>query len=258
MNISVCPYYFTTQPQRMTDFLRAIGLSPVRTSGEEYTVLRGKAGSVAVHGASGADFGHPGEAHLVLLVDDAQTYAQEMCARGVEIEVWDEAWGKQAGIIDPSGGGIWINEWCHDLYGYTDQENESPSNESSSVEVMMVRYSVDFSADRKFFEQLGFHSAPGADSWWEQMSASDSSGWIGLHHGDAGQLVVREEAANPVGGAVPLVHLSFQTTQPLAEVARRLTQAGYPAQVVTDTAATKVHVHDPDGHHVEIHPAEER
>ena len=49
------------------------------------------------------------------------------------------------------------------------------------------------------------------------------------------------------------VRLGFETSQDLAELASRLRAAGHRAEVV-DGAVRSVHVTDPDGQHLEIHP----
>ena len=289
--IVVCPYRFTSQAARVTDFYKLSGLEEVRRSGSGYTVLRGAAGYLAIHPTASARVGKATETHLSFMVPSVEKYLAQLPENVVNLVWWDEAWGQAAGIVDPAGGGIWINEWEHDLYGYEDRlaEGAAPAQEYSdngegaeavnketagshsageaglpkaggrsgepvAVEVVMVRYSYDFDADRNFFAKLAFQSAAGACPEWEQMSASKQSGWIGLHYPNAGQQTVRKEDNNPVGDFVPLVSLSLQTTEDLQQLAHRLSEHGYPAQVVTDAAATKVHVTDPDGAALEIHP----
>lgn len=289
--ISVCPYRFTSQAARVADFYKLIGLVEVRRSGSGYTVLRGAGGYLAIHPTASARVGKATETHLSFMVPSVEKYLGQLPDNEMNVVWWDEAWGQAAGIVDPAGGGIWINEWVHDLYGYEDRlavgaqpgveyrengadldaasketANLNPAGETAKpelggasgeplgVEVVMVRCSYDFDADRAFFAKLGFQSAAGACPEWEQMSASDTSGWIGLHYPNAGQETVRKDDNNPVGDFVPLVSLSLQTTEDLQQLADRLSEHGYPARVVTDAAATKVHVTDPDGTALEIHP----
>ncbi|MDO5721894.1 MAG: hypothetical protein Q4P06_05050 [Actinomycetaceae bacterium] len=251
METTVCPYHFTHAPAAMAKFLQVVGLVPVRTSGLEYTLLRGYAGYVAVHGTDQAAIGSGNETHLCLATPSVDEYIKHHEDTDLELIRWDESWGVCAAAIDPNGSGVWINEVDHDLYGYQDvEENNEPT-----AEVVMVRYSKDFDADREFFALLGFQPAPGACPEWEQLSASEQSGWIGLHYPDQGQPSYRQEPRFHAVGKVPLVHLSFQTREELQQVAQRLTENGYPAQIVTDAVATKIHVTDPDGNRVEIHPS---
>ncbi len=50
-----------------------------------------------------------------------------------------------------------------------------------------------------------------------------------------------------------LVSLGFQATEPLTELAERLTAAGYPAEICSGDNP-KVVVTDPDGQRLEVHP----
>lgn len=247
MEISVCPYLFTDNVAQMSQFLTAVGLVPIRTSGPGYVLLRGRAGFVALHSLSGAGTTNKAEAHLCLMVPSLET-SQVQSHPG--IVKWDESWGLCAAAVAPDGSAVWINEADHDLYGY---EDVSVSNEPHA-EVVMVRYSHDFSSDREFFSGLGFHPAPGASAQWEQLSVDENSGWVAFHHPDQDQPSYREEPRFPVTGKIPLVHLSFQTRKDLAQVVDELVAAGFPARIVTDEFATKVHATDPNGNEVQIHP----
>ena len=53
------------------------------------------------------------------------------------------------------------------------------------------------------------------------------------------------------------VRLGFSTTEDLTALADRLTAAGYEARVVEGEGIRAVHVIDPDGVELEIHPHQE-
>ncbi|MBV7362827.1 hypothetical protein KRX54_00020 [Actinomycetaceae bacterium TAE3-ERU4] len=234
----------------MIKFFETLGMVPAVTAGEGYAILKAKSGYLAVHNTLSSNFGLSGEAHLVLMVNRLEEFLKESESKCIDLQVWDEAWGRQAGIIDPSGGGIWINELEHDSYGYVFSES---SQEPEDIEVVSVRYSRNFAEDRKFFETLGFVSAPGASSFWEQMSASVNSGWIGLHQIYGDKAPVRVEPGNPVGGSVPLVSLSFQTCIPGENFLKKLRSAGYPAFILRDEIGERVCTTTPDGIKLEVH-----
>lgn len=254
MNFFVSPYVFSSNPAKLIEFYQIIGLQPVITSGDaqqpHYAFMKASSGFLAVHGTP-ANFGHTGEAHLVFAVENYDGLKLELANRGIVVEEWDEAWGKQAGVLDPDGAGIWINTISHDLYGY--QAHDAKAN-THQIEVIMLKHSHDFAKDREFFANFGFTSLPGADEWWEQLRRDETSGSIGLHHPESDDQPYRDEPNNPLGGRVPIVSISLQTSEDLEQLAQRLTTAGYPAKVVTDAAATKVHVTDPEGNHLEINP----
>lgn len=65
------------------------------------------------------------------------------------------------------------------------------------------------------------------------------------------------ERARDVGselGPSLLVRLGLETSEDLTALAERLTAAGYEARVVEEHGLRAVHLTDPDGEHLEIHP----
>lgn len=244
----VNPYRFSADPIAMLTFLEALGLVPVVSSASGYTLLQAQSGYVAVHPPDDSPTGPiAGETHLVLLTDDATAAADHLRAAGLPTTTWDESYGRHAGVVDPRGDGILINEEQSDLYGYTGHPAASPG----PVGVTAVRYSHDFAADLPFYAALGFQVATDGGEWWQGLRAGPESGVIGLHFTEDALPV---SAGGSEIGPNPLVNLGFETDEPLAALAARLTAAGHPAEVVTDAAATKVHVTDPDGCLIEIHP----
>ena len=78
------------------------------------------------------------------------------------------------------------------------------------------------------------------------------AGVIGLHRAED-PVVVVDAPDNPVGGN-RVVGLGFETTHDLESVAARPVAAGYDARVVDEHGLRAIHVTDPDGQHLEIHP----
>ena len=73
-----------------------------------------------------------------------------------------------------------------------------------------------------------------------------------MHYADASEPIFRAGEEDP-RDRVPLARLGFVTGEELPELAQRLTDAGYPAKVVSEGDLIKAHVTDPDGIEIEIH-----
>ncbi len=246
---TLTPYRFTDDVPRMVAFLEAVGLHrSVTTESLGFAVMAAEhGGAVGVHQAGSANTGAPsGETQLVFSVYSAEDAARTLRRAGLDAITWDESYGRHAGVLDPTGGGIWINEE-QDRYGY--QSHPVPPGGGAAVSA--VRYSSDMGADTAFFATFGLGVDGQADAWWTPLTG-DAVGVLGLHKPSGNQSVRRETPSAPLP-TVSLVSLGFETARDLAELATALTDAGFPAEVVTDAAATKVHVTDPDGCHVEIH-----
>lgn len=239
---SVQCYRFSADPAAMIAFLEALGLvRSVSTEGDGYALMRAAGGSVGVHAASGSSTGAvPGQTQLCLEVASVDDVA------GIEgVQVWDESYGRQAGVTDSFGGGIWIDERQSDLYGYTDHDDPP----RAGLFVTAVRYSPAFAPDVELFARFGLAAGQG-DEWWQPLTAADGS-VVGLHK-PSGQPITAPASENPVGDN-SVCDLGFETTEPLEGVRDRLVAAGYDASLHTDEVGTAVHVTDPDGCHVEVH-----
>lgn len=245
----VCPYRFSADPPAMIAFLELLGLRlAVSTADRSFGILSGRGGRVAVHSAASSAVAVPaGRTSLSLEVADAASTYDGLLGAGLDAVVWDEAYGKQVGVRDPHGQGIWVNERMRDLYGYLAHEESAPS----PVEVAAVYYTADFDAAAAFFGSLGLRGT--ADlAGWRPLRGGEGSGVIGLHDG-VPQPGPRS-AADPVSPSA-LVELSFWTTEPLAELTARLRAAGHPVRVDDDCAAPHHTVTDPDGRELEVHQA---
>jgi hypothetical protein len=57
------------------------------------------------------------------------------------------------------------------------------------------------------------------------------------------------------GGRAAAVQLTFETAEPLTDLAARLSGAGFPAEIVTENFGSLVVVTDPDGQPVQVYAA---
>ena len=243
------PLRYSADPAAMIRFLTDLGMARVVTAGADNfaTLVAGGGGRVMVHSAQGADATvTAGETVLCFATEDADEAAAHLDGKGVAVDVWDESYGRQAMAAMPSGGAVWINEEMADLYGY---EGHAAAPDPDLV-VAAILPTEDFDADRAFFQQFGLTSDPGADEWWEGMRSE--GGIVGLHRPEEGWAPLT--TSDDPRYRFPRIHLGFETSAPLGEVRDRLVAAGHPAEVVSAPEATKVHVTDPDGQVMEIHP----
>lgn len=262
----LCPYRFSADVPAMTRFLETVGLNKIiSTSGDGFTILAGRSGRVAVHGLGDTATGaQAGETQLSFETPDAGTAEAHLSGAGLDAVVWDESYGRHAGVRHPGGGGIWINEEMADFHGYL---THRPAVESQ-VGVIAVHYSADFAADRDFFAPFGFTPTGPDEHGWQELVAERPREVIGLHapSGPEGVSrgsvsrgwVGRDSPDSPVGPAA-LVDLSLQVDEDLEKCVGRLRDAGYvDAQVVSRGGIVNVVVTDPDDRQVEIHSAADR
>ena len=78
-----------------------------------------------------------------------------------------------------------------------------------------------------------------------RCAGDGDAGLIGLHYVYDGQL--------PIVPGPAAVHLTFTTTEPIDEVAARLTAAGHDPTVTREDFGSVLEVIDPDGHEVQVH-----
>nr|NLD40708.1 hypothetical protein [Actinomycetales bacterium] len=151
-------------------------------------------------------------------------------------------------VTGPAGEAIWINEEQQDLYGYEGTDGQRPD---PRLIVTAIRPSTDFSADRAFLEKFGVTADPGASEWWIGMRSG--VGVVGIHRPHEGWQAVLEDEDPRYRYA--LVRLGFETAELLEELRDRLVTGSYEARLVVEDVGPKVHVLDPDGQEIEIHPA---
>lgn len=255
-SFTVFPLRFTADPRALIDFLSTLGMAPIIStpSGEFADLVAGGGGRVMVHGAAGSATGAPaGETQLSIAVPAVDPAAERLREAGLEVTVWDESYGRQGNITGPHGEAVGLNEDQEDLYGYLEHDARAADPRLVVTAVRASRSGTERERDVAFFAALGFSPAGvGSEGWQALVSAGH--GVIGLHQPADG-----DSASRPgdVGGAdlrVSLVRLGFETTEDLEELAVRLTRAGYPARVVAAHGTRSVHLTDPDGQHLEIHP----
>lgn len=280
--LTVYPLRFTADPRAMIAFLTTLGMARRVTAGDDgFGELRAGAGAVMVHGASSSVTGaRVATTDLCLVTTSADRAAAALERSGIETSVWDESYGRQGMITGPDGEGVSLNEDQEDLYGY-EGHDAAPD---PRLQVCAVLASDDFRRDAHWFGRLGF--APvGADeadgtaasSRADRASEADGPdtdalivtaermGWLELHGPEGAGIIglhapmgegERTRLASPEMPDLPptlQVHLGFETSEDLGELARRLRNAGYEASLV-EGAVRAVHVLDPDGITVEIHP----
>lgn len=252
---------FTVYPLRFSDdapaviaFLRTLGMAPVvTTEGEGFAeLIAGGGGRVMVHATSNAETAAPaGETQLCLSVPATDAAAEQLREQGLQVRVWDETYGRQGSVRGPHGEDISLNEHQRDLYGYVGHDGARADPRLSVTAVRVSAEGPDRDGDREFFAALGFRPVGEGDQWWQALS-SPGAGTIGLHAPGGAD----DRASRPSGtefGDVALVRLGFETTEDLDLLAVRLTEAGYETRVVEGNVRA-VHVTDPDGQHLEIHP----
>lgn len=245
----LCPYRFSADVPAMGRFLELVGLHKIiSTDGDGFGIFAGGSGRVAVHGLgdTATDAG-AGETQLSFETPDAGTAEAHLSAAGLDAIVWDESYGRHAGVRHPGGGGIWINEEMTDFHGY-----RTHPHRESTVGVVVVHQSADFAADRDFFAAFGFHASAPEARGWQTLVAERPRGVIGMHAPfDA---PTRSAAADSPVGPPALVGLGFEVAEDLESLAARLRAGGHDdAEVVVEPSLTKLVVTDPDGRRTEIH-----
>ncbi|MBK0330625.1 hypothetical protein I8D64_04335 [Brachybacterium sp. MASK1Z-5] len=271
--LTVFPLRFTADPRAMIAFLVELGMARRITAGDDgFGELRAGAGAVMVHAASTSATGaRAGTTDLCMATPSADRAAEALEREGIEVTVWDESYGRQGMITGPDGEGVSLNEDQVDLYGY-EGHDASPD---PRLHVRAVLSSEDFGRDARWLGRLGFApaaaggpgGADGADgvdgekaiasaerSGWLELHGPGSAGIIGLHAPMAGR--ERTRRASPEMPDLPptlQVRLGLETSEDLEALTARLRSAGHDARLV-EGAVRAVHVPDPDGIEVEIHP----
>ncbi|UNX53839.1 hypothetical protein MF406_12740 [Georgenia sp. TF02-10] len=252
LDFAVAPVRFSSRPDRMVAFLETVGMAAVLTRGTQFADLVAGAGRVIVHAAGGpGTASEHGLSHLCFITRSADGLVELGEQNGLDIAVVDESYGRQGYLTGPGGELIVINEEQLDDYGYTRAASPQPDPRLS---VSALRYSPDFARDTEFFRRLGFEPDHGDGVWWQGLRAGTRSGVIGLHRPSAPGELPAFDSPDPTQ-RIALTRIGFATQEPLEDLAARLRSAGYPsAHVISDRAATRVHVVDPDGCDMEIHP----
>lgn len=242
--IVVRPVRFTDDIEPMRVFLQVIGLR-VRIESQRggwYDLVAGS-GMVALHSAAGSTLGHTqGETTLSFEADDCEIVAEQLRSAGVpDVVVYDEAYGQVLTCTDPLGDAIAIDGRSRDLYGYTLHQARADER----LVVAPVRFTDPLGPYGSFLDQFGFTRRGHADEFFATHAGDGDSGQVGLHHVYEGEL--------PIVPGPGAVQLTFSTTEPLDEVAGRLSAEGFEPTVTREDFGSMLSVVDPDGLEVQVH-----
>jgi hypothetical protein len=236
----VTPYRFTTHPRELVAFLELLGMRTFLRQ-DEFAVLTGRSGRVAVHPLASARTAHEATT-LVLGVPDAVAAAEALTGAGVDATWWDESWGRQASVPGPVGV-LTLDAETADAYGY--DVAETPAPHGSGVDVVATIYTSEPDEVAAYFALFGFHPGPDASPDWVPLRAGGRSGVVGLFP---------TPHAAPADGPVP-TEIGIETVESLETLAARLRDAGHPVAVVDDAGAHHLVVTDPDGIALEVNAA---
>lgn len=249
--LTVYPLRFTANAPGMIDFLRTLGMAPAVTSAaESFGELVAGAGRVMIHAVEGASSGaRSGDTDLCFSVESTDEAAAALRAAGIGVDVWDETYGRQGIFQGPTGESVSLNERQRDLYGYRGHDARGADPRLS---VTAVLSSADFEGDAAWAAGLGFFAREPGEEGFRALRGPEGTGTLGLHRpadGDRRARSTGSEFGDPLQ-----VRLGFETDEDLEALAARLSGKGHAAVVVEGAGVRSVHVTDPDGQHVEIHP----
>ncbi|MDX6250416.1 MAG: hypothetical protein QOF10_3776 [Kribbellaceae bacterium] len=214
--VVIRPLRFTADVPAMRAFLETLGLrSRIESERGGWVDMVAGRGMVALHdSAASSTGGRSGETRLAFEADDVDELKERFDAAGYEgATVFDEAFGRVFSVVGPENTVIWVDERSKDLYGYK------------------------------------LHDAQ-PDPRWEvtpRLSVGDQAAWLQFLELLGGDNVDLVRFGPPA--AEFEVRLEFGTTEAMAEVAQRLTAAGYQPEQVDDGLT----IIDPDGQTVRVH-----
>jgi hypothetical protein len=241
--IIVRPLRFTADVDAMRAFLEALGLrTRIESERGGWADLVAGAGMVALHDAKSSDTGgQPGETRLSFEAADLDPLAKALQGAGFsDATVWDESYGRVLSVTDPLGDQVWVDEYNDDTYGF--RANDPPRDPRLSV--LPVRFADPAGPVGPFLEALGLQPrSVGNNEHWRVWEGH--AGLVALHTPSADNGIVDGPAA---------VRLSFETAEPLEEVAQRLDAAGSAdADVRPESFGAALYVSGPDGQQVVVH-----
>jgi predicted enzyme related to lactoylglutathione lyase len=232
----------------MEHFLALIGLRPWLLSERGgWSDLAAGGGRVALHeAATSTTGGQPGQTRLCFEAADITALAgrlEEAAVAGVTI--YDEAYGRVLTCEDPEGAVISVDEVAEDLYGY---QLRAESGTPESLRVMPVRFADPAGPYGRFLQALGLEPAGDINPFYVSFLADGGTqGQVGVHRVFGDELPVV-----PGGGGAP-VQLTFESGEPLDQLAARLAAAGFDPGIVKEDFGSLLHVTDPDGQVVQVH-----
>ena len=246
--IVVQPIRFTDDVKAMQAFLEALGLRPrIEAKAGGWVEMAAGGGIVALHSAATSATGaRHGETHLSFEVDDVDALAHQLKASGVDdVTVYDEAYGRALDCRDPLGDVITVNWRSDDLYGFRPVGDGRPD---SRLRVVPVRFADPRGPIGGWLQAMGLQPVGEPNDFYVMYGAGGGDrGYVGVHHVYTDDL--------PIVPGPGAVHLTFQTAEPLEDVAQRLAESGFEASLTREDFGAFLTVIDPDGQQVQVHEA---
>jgi hypothetical protein len=244
-DIVVRPTRFTDNIEPMRAFLELLGLRP-RLESERggWVELVADGGIVALHSAASSDSGAmQGYTALAFEAADLDPLAQALIDAAVpDVTVYDEAYGRVLTFTDPLGDTLAIDEPMTDLYGY----RTLPGGKPVGPKVMPVRFCDPAGPYGHLLQVLGLRPVGKINEYYVNFAAADGEhGLVGLHYVFAGDL--------PIVPGSGSVQLTFQSAEPLRQIADRLIGGGFAPELHEENFGTLLSVTDPDGQPVQVH-----
>ncbi len=243
--IVVRPVRFTDNMEPMRAFLELIGLRPrIESVAGGWIDLVADGGMVALHSAAGSDSGGvQGQTRLSFEADDLDDLAHALTDAAVpDVTVYDEAYGRVLMFTDPLGDRIVIDERMSDLYGF----RALPGDKAAGPKVMPVRFCDPAGPYGRLLQVLGLQAVGEINSSYVNFAAAGGEhGLVGLHYVFGSEL--------PIVAGAGSVQLTFESAEPLEQIAARLDGAGFSPRLHKEDFGSFLSVADPDGQPVQVH-----
>jgi predicted lactoylglutathione lyase len=248
---TIWPLRFSPKPAAMIEFFGVLGLRKALSHADgTYASFDGRSGRLGVHSAAQTASGAvPTHTALNFTSADITAAAKELAAAGLQVQVWDETYGKQGVVTTPTGLVIGLNEDTQDdLYGGYQMHEPTVAAPTDVVAVCLTDH---IARDAAFFASFGFTADSFDDPSAVRLHADEPSGVIRLHRGEDAPAPTIQFADDQFGTPY-VVQLGFETSEALDALAARLRDAGYQTATVADQAMAHLSVTDPDGEEIRI------
>ncbi|HLS02632.1 MAG TPA: hypothetical protein VK054_11745, partial [Beutenbergiaceae bacterium] len=215
MGFDIQPLRYSGDVAAMVSFLEELGLGVVENR-DGCAYLRAARGTIAVHPARSPFT--PGDTFLTLTNSSPQLAADIAAEQG-----WDRA---------SEDGRAWTRgphgEWLCTVT--TPQPTAQSADVRVGLGVSAIRSASDFAVDREFFAHFGFSPGAVANEWFEGLVGEGATGMLGLHHASPDTPTHRQTGMGKAEKQ-PYADIGFVSDEPLADLAKRMTEAGYAANV---------------------------